>query len=322
MTSLCASGDADQDAAAPALVVRRHRQDVEGPACVAFAKAGFDELMQRVFAHHRLRAGASGHAFGLDADDAPRSAFVGMRDTDQRIRLFAALSAHRRPALQTEPGAQAHLGTYGTLATHDFARDRFGEPFDAHWFGRAGQHVERRFFENFRKARHMNAGPVGRKIRDHRELAVIDRRPAINFQMNDAAHARRRRRGSTKAEPRAPRIGGRCRTEARVPAGERGRWPQARTSCGAISASGTALYGRASSWACTVSPSNTRRSMSIGRASSRRVPRARPTGKLDVARKAREGLRIELRAQRRGNVQVSRPLRAVRGLRFVKRRNS
>ena len=56
---------------------------------------------------------------------------VGVRDADQRVGLFAALAADRRPALQPELGAQPHVGANGALAAHDLARDRFGEPFDA-----------------------------------------------------------------------------------------------------------------------------------------------------------------------------------------------
>ena len=181
--------DADENASSAALVVRRNRQRVEGAACVVLAKAGIHELVQRVFAHHVLRTRAGSHALGLNAHHVTRPYLVGVRDAHERIGLFAPLAAHRRPSFQSELGAQTHLGTDRMLAANDLAGNRLDQPLDARGPCRRGQHVERSFLQNLGEARHMHAGAVRGEIGNHRKLAVINGRTAVDLQMNDAPHA-------------------------------------------------------------------------------------------------------------------------------------
>src|SRR5580692_11759553 len=312
-------GDADENASPASLVVRGDGQHVKRAPRVGLGEAGLDQLMHGMLAYHVLRARAGGHAFGLDSDDTPRSALVGVRDPDERIRLFAALSADRRPSLQTEPGAQAHVGPDRTLTLDDLTRDRFGEPLDARGFVRLGQHFERRFLENFGKARHMNSGPVRGEIGDHRKLGVVDRGAPVDFQMNDAPHPRDA--GATERKPnfRLLRLTIGIEPQPALPPPHEpvGRnvdelWRYLSERNGIIRTSVELLLHDLSVVNQKIDVDRTR------------LEPARPTRsadrKLYVAREARKVLRIELGAQRCGNVQVGRPLRSTGGLGFVKGR--
>ncbi len=59
--------------------------------------------------------------------------------------------------------------------------NRFSEAFDASRLRRIGQHVERRLLEDLGEARHVYAGLVRGKIGDHRKLAVVDARAAVDL---------------------------------------------------------------------------------------------------------------------------------------------
>ena len=96
-------------------------------------------------------------------------------------------------------GAQSNVRANRALAADDLARDRFGEAFDASRLRRIGQHVEGRLLEDLRKARHVYAGFVRGKIGNHRKLAVIDARAAVDLQMDDAADARDAGAGERKS---------------------------------------------------------------------------------------------------------------------------
>ena len=273
-----------------------------------------------MLAHHRLRARTGRHPFGFDADHATRSRLVGVRDSDQRIGLLAALAADRRPAFETELGAQPHVGADRTLATHDLARDRFGEALDSCRLRVARKHVERRLFENLGEARHVHAGLVGGEVGDHRELGVVNLRASIDLKMHDAAYVRDARAIEREPNLRLFRLAIGIEVEGALAFAnstvDRRRDQMRSDFVKRRDVVRAALEMRLYDLAVVDEE------IDVDRASREPARSARaPDGALDITCKALERFRIQLRAQPRRDIEVSRAIGPVRGLRLVERRN-
>jgi mannose-6-phosphate isomerase len=312
--------DPDQNDAPPALIVGRDRKRIECARRLLLRKADVDQLVERVLAHHRLRARAGGHPFGFHPDDASRTALIGVRDPDQGVSLFAALAAYGRPTLQSELRAQAHVGSYRPLATYDLARYRLDQALDGSRFRIASEHVERCFFEEFGETRHVHAGFVGRKIGDHAQLAVIDLRAAVDLEVHDPPHAQNA--GSIEREPNLrflrlaigietkptlapvhPSVG-RRQNEMGRDLGKRGDVVRARLEM--------RLHD----------PPVVDEEIDVDRTRRKPARPARPSDReLHVAGKALERFGVEIGAQRRCNVEIGRPLGPVGGFGLIERRN-
>ena len=168
----------------------RDGKNVERAFRLRGREARLGEIARPLFAHHALRARARGHPLCLDADDSAHPAGVGVRDPDQRVGLLAALAADRRPALESELGAQPHVGAPGIVRVDDRAREPAGEILDPGRCLRPREDVEGDLLQQLGEARHVDAGPARRQIGDHRELATEHRLAAVDREVDDAPKAR------------------------------------------------------------------------------------------------------------------------------------
>lgn len=287
---------------------------------ISFTETGFHEFAQRVLPHHRLRAWARRHAFGLDTDDTPSSLLVGVRDAHECVRLLTALSADRRPALEPELRAQADVGAYRALTVHDLACDRLDEAFDARRRLITRQHVECRFFENLRETRHVHAGLVGREIGDHRQLAVVDTRVPIDLEMHDASHARHTDTIERETNLRLFFLPIGIETQAAfaladAPVGLR---------LGEMRCDLRERYDviRARLQMRLHEPAVDSQRIDVNRARGKPSRAAStPHGKLHVTRKPLEGRFVELGPKRSGDIEIGRAFRAVSRSRLIERRH-
>ncbi len=299
--------------------MRRGGKRVERASRVRFAEARIHELVLRVLAHHRLRAGTRRHAFGLHADDAPRAGTVGVSDADERVGLFATFAAHRRPAFQAELGAQAHVRTDCPLTADDLARDGFGESLDARGLRVARQDVERCLLQNLREARHVDARFIRREIRYHRELGVVDARAPVDFEVDDATDAGDAGTVDAEANLRLFRLAVGVEAQAALAAPNGavgGRRDEVRRDLRQRSdVVGTLVE------VFLYDGSIEDQEIDVDRTGGQTPRSARAThGQLDVASEPFELLGIQLAAERGGDVEEFWSFGAVRGGGFVERR--
>src|SRR3954466_5531956 len=74
----------DVERAAPALVVRRDRDELEDPFDVGFPEAGLEQTLGGLASHEALCAWAGVDARRLDADDSPHARLRRSGDADDR----------------------------------------------------------------------------------------------------------------------------------------------------------------------------------------------------------------------------------------------
>jgi hypothetical protein len=181
---------ADVEGAAPALVVRRERDELEDPLDVRVVEPRLEQPLRRAAAHEPLRARARVDSGRLDADDASRAALARRRDPDQRDHLLRGELGHRRSALARVARDDAYLGAPGALPPDDVLRDVLGELLDEERL--ADHDLVDRLLEQLRKARHVDALLRGVEVDravDRRGDQLLGRAPAQANRLANAGDA-------------------------------------------------------------------------------------------------------------------------------------
>ncbi len=145
----------DEERSAPALVVRRERDELEDALDVATGEAGFEQPVGGGSAHEPLRTRAGIDAPGLDADDAAHPVLRCVRDADQHRDLLRREARHRCSARERVLRFDPDLGTQRRLPVDDVPRDVLRERLDEE--GLADHDLVDRLAEDLGEARHMNA---------------------------------------------------------------------------------------------------------------------------------------------------------------------
>ena len=145
----------DEERAAPALVVRRQRDELEDPLDVAVLEACLEQALGGAAADQALRARARVDPRRLDAHHAPRAGAGRGCDADQRDHLLRREPGHRRRAPDRPACRDARLCTERPLPLDDVSRDALGEHLDEQ---RVAEHdLLDRLVEQLGEAGHVDA---------------------------------------------------------------------------------------------------------------------------------------------------------------------
>ena len=161
---------ADVERAAPALVVRRERDEVEDPLDVLVA--GLGQPLGGAAADEPLRARAGVDPGRLDADDPAHAVGRRRRDPDERDHLLRRELADGRRPPHGPPRGDPRLGAQRALAADDVAGDVLGERLDVQRLG-PDDRLDR-LLEQLGEARHVHALLLAREV----DRALDLRRPS------------------------------------------------------------------------------------------------------------------------------------------------
>ena len=118
---------ADEQRAAPALVVGRERDEREDALDVAVGEPGLEQPVGRGAAHEPLCARARHHPGGFDADHPAHLSRRRAGDADQGGDLLRLEAADRRSPRQRVLRLDPYLGAKRVLALDDVPRDVLGQ---------------------------------------------------------------------------------------------------------------------------------------------------------------------------------------------------
>ena len=141
---------------------------------IALDLLGPEALLGEPFAgepgDHLLRAGAGGHALGLDPGQGARAALGVDRGAEEDVDLLGALAALRRLRRLRVAGGDRDLGAQPALALAHLLGDVGGQHLGLE--GLAEHDLVDRLADDLLEARHVDAGLLGVEVDEALELGV------------------------------------------------------------------------------------------------------------------------------------------------------